>query len=101
MSEAIAGGARAVVVEEPPETSAFGATVVRVADTRRALSPLSAAFFALALAGWIVLAAVVVARLIADRRRLLLETRSPSVLTTVAATAVLGERVVALNAVAA
>ncbi|HVR47817.1 MAG TPA: UDP-N-acetylmuramoyl-L-alanyl-D-glutamate--2,6-diaminopimelate ligase [Candidatus Binatia bacterium] len=43
--EAIAGGARAVVVEESPETIASGATVVRVADTRRALSGLSAAFF--------------------------------------------------------
>ncbi len=43
--EAIAGGARAVVVEQPPEATGSGATVVRVADTRRALSPLSAAFF--------------------------------------------------------
>lgn len=43
--EAIAGGARALLVEESPETIAPGATVVRVADTRRALSALSAAFF--------------------------------------------------------
>jgi len=43
--DAIAGGARAVVVEEPPEMPASGVTVVRVADTRRALSALSAAFF--------------------------------------------------------
>src|SRR5579871_5874392 len=39
--DAIAGGARAVVVEEPPEMPASGVTVVRVADTRRALSALS------------------------------------------------------------
>ncbi len=42
--QAIAAGARAVVVENPAEMP-FGATVVRVPDTRRALSALSAAFF--------------------------------------------------------
>ncbi len=43
--QAIAGGARVVVVEETAETPGSGVTVVRVADTRRALSALSAAFF--------------------------------------------------------
>jgi UDP-N-acetylmuramoyl-L-alanyl-D-glutamate--2,6-diaminopimelate ligase len=46
VSQAVAGGARGVVVEaELSEPPASGVTVVRVADTRRALSALSAAFF--------------------------------------------------------
>ncbi len=43
--EAIARGARAVVVRTAPPEQVSGATVVRVADTRRALSALAAAFY--------------------------------------------------------
>ncbi|MBV8499525.1 MAG: UDP-N-acetylmuramoyl-L-alanyl-D-glutamate--2,6-diaminopimelate ligase [Candidatus Eremiobacteraeota bacterium] len=44
--QAIAAGARAVVVDATyPEADASGVTVIRVADTRRALSALSGAFF--------------------------------------------------------
>jgi UDP-N-acetylmuramoyl-L-alanyl-D-glutamate--2,6-diaminopimelate ligase len=43
--EAVANGARAVVVEAPPASLPPTVTVVRVADTRRALSALAAAFY--------------------------------------------------------
>lgn len=45
VSQAIANGARAVVVEEPLPHVPPDVTIVRVADTRRALSALAAAFY--------------------------------------------------------
>lgn len=45
IADALARGARAVVVEEPIDDVPAGVTAVRVADTRRSLSALAAAFF--------------------------------------------------------
>lgn len=45
VAQAIAGGAIAVVVSDETAVASSAATVVRVADTRRALSRVSAAFF--------------------------------------------------------
>lgn len=46
LRDAIARGARAVVVEEAPSSLPSGVAVVRVPDSRRALSALAAAFYA-------------------------------------------------------
>lgn len=45
LAEAIANGARVVVVKEAPSPAPAHVTVVRVSDTRRALSALAAAFY--------------------------------------------------------
>lgn len=45
VADAIARGAAAVVIEQPVQTDAKKAAIVRVPDTRRALSALSSAFY--------------------------------------------------------
>jgi hypothetical protein len=58
---------------------------------------LSTAFFVLACAGWVALAAILVDRLVEQRARLLDELSTPAAFTTVVGTAVLGQRLLGLD----